>query len=279
MGNSRPFDTTWSRRIAAALRAAGVSAGDPVGVMVEQGAAQIAAIFGALRAGAIYVPLDAALPVVRLRTIIGDAGLRTIVADRMNRSLVRWLVPGGQVLDAGRAEAAASLRDPDLDPHTDVGPDAPACIYYTSGSTGPAKGVLHSHRNVMRPWRQRVQHAHAGALVRPRSPGLRPADERPGRRGAPAAVDRGGCGQPPAAPAQRTTTRALPVGRQLLRRLGRDRDGAPAACSRRTGGRAAADQLRPARGLRRSADAPAADRTATGQDRAAVAAGRETALD
>ena len=77
---------TWSRRIAAAVRAAGVQAGDPVGVMVKQGAAQIAAIFGALRAGAIYVPLDAALPVVRLRTIIGDAGLRTIVTDRMNRS-------------------------------------------------------------------------------------------------------------------------------------------------------------------------------------------------
>ena len=77
---------TWSQRIAAAVRAAGVPAGEPVGVMVKQGAAQIAAIFGALRAGAIYVPLDAALPVVRLRTIIGDAGLRTIVTDRMNRS-------------------------------------------------------------------------------------------------------------------------------------------------------------------------------------------------
>ena len=28
-------------------------------------------------------------------------------------------------------------------------PDAPACIYYTSGSTGPAKGVVDCHRNVM----------------------------------------------------------------------------------------------------------------------------------
>ena len=83
---------TWSRRIAAAVRAAGVQAGDPVGVMVEQGAAQIAAIFGALRAGAIYVPL----PVVCLRTIIGDAGLRTLVTDRMNRSRASWLVPAGR---------------------------------------------------------------------------------------------------------------------------------------------------------------------------------------
>ena len=135
----------WSRRIGAALRSAGVQAGDPVGVMVEQGAAQIAAIFGALRAGAIYVPLDAALPVIRLRTIIGDAGLRTLVADRMNLSLARWMVPGGQVLDAGCAEAVAGV--PDLG--VEVGPDALAYIYYTSGSTGPAKGVVDSHRNVM----------------------------------------------------------------------------------------------------------------------------------
>ena len=60
--------------------------------MVKQGAAQIAAIFGALRAGAIHVPL----PVVCLRTIIGDAGLRTLVTDRMNRSRASWLVPAGR---------------------------------------------------------------------------------------------------------------------------------------------------------------------------------------
>jgi amino acid adenylation domain-containing protein len=135
----------WSRRIAAAVRAAGVQVGEPVGVMVEQGAAQIAAIFGALRAGAIYVPLDAALPVSRLRTIIGDACLRTLVADGMNRSLAQWLVPGGQVLDGGGVEATAGVPDTDAE----VGPNAPACIYYTSGSTGPAKGVVDSHRNVM----------------------------------------------------------------------------------------------------------------------------------
>ena len=140
---------TWSQRIAAALRAAGVKSGDPVGVMVEQGAAQIAAIFGALRSGAIYVPLDAALPVVRLRTIIGDAGLRTIIGDRMNRSLAHWLLPGGRVLDAGSAAAAAGGVDPDADADANISPDAPAYIYYTSGSTGPAKGVVDSHRNVM----------------------------------------------------------------------------------------------------------------------------------
>ena len=143
----------WSRRIAAALRAVGARAGDPVGVMVEQGAAQIAAIFGVLRAGAIYVALDAALPVARLRTIIGDAGLRTQVADRMNRSLAQWLVPGGQVLDAGRAEATAETPDPHPDDEAEavveVDTDSPAYIYYTSGSTGPAKGVVDSHRNVM----------------------------------------------------------------------------------------------------------------------------------
>jgi len=135
----------WSRGIAAALRAARVRSGSPVGVMVEHGAAQIAAIFGVLRAGALYVALDAALPVARLRAIIGDAGLRTVVADRMNRSLAQWLVSGGEVLDSGHADAAAGTADAG----TAIDPDAPAYIYYTSGSTGPAKGVVDSHRNVM----------------------------------------------------------------------------------------------------------------------------------
>lgn len=131
----------WSRRIALALRA---SAGHPVGVMVEQGVAQIAAILGVLRAGAIYVPLDAALPVARLRTIIGDAGLTTVMADRLNRSLAQWLVASGDVLEVGRAgEPVVDGRAAEVDA------DAPAYIYYTSGSTGPAKGVVDSHRNVM----------------------------------------------------------------------------------------------------------------------------------
>ena len=100
-----------------------------------------------------------------------------------------------------------------------------------------------------------------------------------GGRGAPSAFHRCGRREPPSAPAKRATKRALPVGRQSLWRLDRHRDGAAVARRGRTGGRAGADQPRLAPRPRCAVGAQAAGRAAAGQDRAAMAEGRENSPD
>jgi amino acid adenylation domain-containing protein len=121
--------------------------GETVGVFLEQGSDQIAAILGVLKAGGIYVPLDSSLPRQRLRDILGDSATRFILSDRVNQSGARLLGGAGQhVIEAdslplarlnGNSQVRASSSH-DL-----------AYIYYTSGSSGTPKGVVDNHRNVL----------------------------------------------------------------------------------------------------------------------------------
>ncbi|MDP2305404.1 MAG: AMP-binding protein [Pseudomonadota bacterium] len=136
-----------SNQVAHALEASPpLGDGDCIAVLLEPGIAQIAAILGVLKSGRIYVPLDPALPRRRLSEILDDAAPRTVLTDRVNASLARLL--GGdqrQILDvAGDVSSfpTAALAKT-------VAPDAQAYIYYTSGTTGSAKGVVDDHRNVL----------------------------------------------------------------------------------------------------------------------------------
>ena len=135
-----------SDRVAHALAAHRHLPGETVGVLFEQGIAQIASILGVLKHGGIYVPLDTALTRQRLREILADADPGIILTDRINASLARLI--GGEhrlVLDP----ATDTAPQPGQPPVRSLAPDAYAYIYYTSGSTGTAKGVVDDHRNVL----------------------------------------------------------------------------------------------------------------------------------
>ena len=135
-----------SDRVAHALAAHRHLPGETVAVLFEQGIAQIASILGVLKHGGIYVPLDTALTRQRLREILADADPGIILTDRINASLARLI--GGEhrlVLDP----AGDTAPQPGQPPVRNLAPDAYAYIYYTSGSTGTAKGVVDDHRNVL----------------------------------------------------------------------------------------------------------------------------------
>lgn len=128
---------TYSELLAAAqsvaneLSAAGVGAGDYVGIRLPQGHTQVAAILGAMLAGAAYVPLDVQWPEHRIAQITQQC------------SLAHVCEPGGPV-DALLAEPW-----PPCPAVTGAGPASPddtAYVIFTSGSTGIPKGVMVSHR-------------------------------------------------------------------------------------------------------------------------------------
>ena len=162
MAVSGPCGGAWSyaaldasaNRVAHAVLARGPVAGRPVVLLIEQSAALVAAILGALKAGAIYVPLETTQAAGHVAAIWSEAEAELILADAAGARLAAAAVPAAPVLrvDAilGAALEPARPGDPDTArPGVPIAADAPAYVYYTSGSTGRPKGVVDSHANVL----------------------------------------------------------------------------------------------------------------------------------
>ncbi|WP_300677207.1 amino acid adenylation domain-containing protein [Nocardioides sp.] len=117
-----------ARLIAGGLVAAGVRAGDVVGVRLERSFALYEALHAVILLGAVYLPIDPDLPEERTAMMLADAAVTVLVDD-----VERFVAAG---LDAGPWSGVFD----------DV--DASAYLLFTSGSTGRPKGVLVGHRAI-----------------------------------------------------------------------------------------------------------------------------------
>jgi amino acid adenylation domain-containing protein len=128
-----------AERLARGLVAAGVRPGELVAVVQERGLGQVEAMLAALLAGAAYLPVERAAPEARTAFVLRDARARWAIVD--------GAVPAGF---AGRALTLDELERGGEAALPDVGPSALAYCIYTSGTTGGPKGVLVTHRSVVR---------------------------------------------------------------------------------------------------------------------------------
>jgi carnitine-CoA ligase len=147
-------------RLANALVACGVVAGERVAVFMENGFDYLIAYHGVGRAGAIFVPIvtQSKLPEVEYfighsepAVLIIDAERWAIVADAIAAGKpafaslrAAWLVGEGGPHGLARFTdvlAAAATTPPAARPV----PEQPVAFMYTSGSTGRPKAVIHSH--------------------------------------------------------------------------------------------------------------------------------------
>lgn len=124
--------------------------GCSVGLLLRRSAEFVVSALAVLKAGGAYVPLDADYPPDRLRMMLGVAGCPVVLTTR---ELIA-AVPGGADVHAIALDDPAPEQSPGTDPGLAVHPDALAYVMFTSGSTGVPKGVMITHRGVVRLVRQ-----------------------------------------------------------------------------------------------------------------------------
>ncbi|MPQ96927.1 amino acid adenylation domain-containing protein [Modestobacter sp. I12A-02628] len=127
--------------VAAALMRRGVSRGELVGVCMDRGWEQIAAVLGVLRAGAAYLPLDPELPAMRLEHLLERGLVNVTLVQPEVRDRVAWPQAGERLV------VRYEDRGPEERPNVRVAPDDLAYVIFTSGSTGVPKGVMIEHRS------------------------------------------------------------------------------------------------------------------------------------
>jgi len=162
------------RGFGAQLRALGTSCGDRVAIFLDKRVETVASMLGAVAAGCVFVPVNPLLKPRQVMHVLQDCDARCLVTSAVRAELLgaealasvphifivddpagtpslpsgttarhRWSgrnssnhMPGER--STGLASQSAACIDTDL-----------AAILYTSGSTGLAKGVMLSHRNLL----------------------------------------------------------------------------------------------------------------------------------
>src|SRR5919202_1122373 len=137
-----------SNRFANVLEAHGVERGDRVATLLPSLPETAAVFLGTYKRGAILLSMSVLYGDEGIEHRLSDSGAKVVVTDSANRHRI----PDGLaeivfVLDEDleRELDRASARYETVD----TAADDPAQLYYSSGTTGKAKGILHAHRYLL----------------------------------------------------------------------------------------------------------------------------------
>jgi amino acid adenylation domain-containing protein len=127
--------------IAHALAGHGVRGGDRVVIYRERGVDVFVSVLGVLKAGATYVAIDTRYPdsrrdlmirACRAAAVVTEPGWRARLGP-VDATVLEWRSGPGQ----------------EMAPPVPVEPGDPACVLFTSGSSGTPKAIVLEHRNLL----------------------------------------------------------------------------------------------------------------------------------
>jgi malonyl-CoA/methylmalonyl-CoA synthetase len=128
-----------SARYANLLTSLGLKAGDRVCAQVEKSVEAVFLYLGCLRAGLVYLPLNTAYQENEIRHFVTDA-----------EPAAAFCSPAARGFDGvrHRLELSAAAGSPSSFHTVERSADDLACLVYTSGTTGRAKGAMLTHGNL-----------------------------------------------------------------------------------------------------------------------------------
>src|SRR5919106_2120043 len=151
-----------SNRIANVLVGLGVAPGDRIAVLLPSTPETAAAFVAVYKTGAILLSLSQLYGDEGISHRLRDSQAKMLITDGANRGRVKGMREGigslehillvdgpdsstGEDIDLQDAMAGASPEFATID----TSADDPAQLYYSSGTTGQAKGILHAHRYLL----------------------------------------------------------------------------------------------------------------------------------
>jgi amino acid adenylation domain-containing protein len=141
-------------RLAHRLRADGLQPGDVTAVLGRRSIEVVVSTLAVLQSGGVLLLVDADLPPLRQRLMLEQAKPKRLVlaADLDAADEVRAVVADLPVLrvseEAGRADADSLPAAEALPEWADLDPNAPAYLFFTSGTTNLPKGVVGTHKGL-----------------------------------------------------------------------------------------------------------------------------------
>lgn len=150
-----------SNAVANALTARGIEPGDRVALMMSNSLAYVVADLAVLKVGAVKLPLNDMLTEDEFEYMLSDSRAGTVIAgsnfvdtlvslDEKVETLERPIAAADPDELPERVEALETLvaeGEETERPDMDLEPADPAGHFYTGGTTGKPKGVVHSHDN------------------------------------------------------------------------------------------------------------------------------------
>jgi acyl-CoA synthetase (AMP-forming)/AMP-acid ligase II len=142
-----------SARLAAGYRALGLEPGDRIASLMPNRVALVVHYLACIRAGLTATPLNYRYTAREIDHALAVSGAAALVAHAERTDDAAATVAGatrvGVILAEGESdgptlEALIAGGDADGRAPTAAAPTAPAAVFFTSGSTGPAKGVTHT---------------------------------------------------------------------------------------------------------------------------------------